>query len=107
MTFDDSLRELYEDTITIEPFSGETAGRVRSYGSGVAYEAILTSGAKRVIGNDGAEVVSTVHAMIQNRVHIDQRSRVTLPSGFVPNQPPILSIEHYKALGMDSTILHL
>lgn len=103
MTFDSSLLELYEDTITVEPFSAETSARVRTYGSGTTYQTIVTAGAKRVIANDGAEVVSNVQVLIPNRVHIDQRSRVTLPAGYVPNQPPILGIRHWKGLGMDST----
>jgi hypothetical protein len=87
----------------VEPFSSESAARVRTYGSSVTYKALLQQGAKRVIGNNGAEVVSNLQAMIPDRVHIDQRSRVTLPSGFVPNQPPIVGIRFTKGLGMDCT----
>lgn len=107
MTFDPSLLELYEDTVTVEPFSAETSARVRTYGSGVTYPALIESGAKRVIGNDGAEVVSNVQVLIPNRVQIDQRSRVTLPAAYVPNQPPILAIAHWRFGGMDATRLSL
>lgn len=107
MTFDDSLLELYEDEITVEPFSAETAARVRTYGTSVTYPACIESGSKRVIGNDGSEVVSTVQVLIPNRVQIDQRSRVTLPTDYVPRQPPILAISHWKFGGMDSTKLSL
>lgn len=107
MTFDTSLLSLYDDTITVEPFVSETAARVRSYGSAVSYNAVIQSGAKRVQGSNGAEVVSNVRVLIPDRVHIDQRSRVTLPSGYVPNQPPIIAISHWKALGLDSTELAL
>lgn len=107
MTFDASLLELYEDEVTVEPFSGETSARVRTYGTAVTYPAVIESGAKRVIGNNGAEVVSNVQVLIPNRVSIDQRSRVTLPSDYVPNQPPILAISHWKFGGMDATKLSL
>lgn len=107
MTFDSSLLQFYEDEITVEPFSAETSARVRSYGSAVTYKALLQQGAKRVISNAGSEVVSNIQAMIPERVHIDQRSRVTLPTGFVPNQPPILGVRFTKGLGMDCTELML
>lgn len=103
MTFDTSLLELYEDTITVEPLSAESSARVRTYGTAVTYKAQLQQGAKRVTANDGSEVVSTMQAMIPERVFIDQRSRVTLPAGFVPNQPPVRGIRFTKGLGMDCT----
>ncbi len=103
MSFDESLRELYEDTVTVEPFSAETSARVRTYGDAVTYDALITLGAKRVIANDGSEVVSNTQVMIPERVHIDQRSRVTLPTGFVPLQPPIKGIRFNKGVGLDST----
>lgn len=103
MTLEPSLYSLLEDEITVEPFASETSARVVSYGAAVTYPALLERGARRLIGPSGKEVISNVQVMIPNRVHIDVRSRVTLPSGFVPNQPPILGIEFYKALGLDST----
>lgn len=107
MTFDDSLLELYEDTITVEPFSGETSGRVRTYGTAVPYPANITGGSKVTDATSGQEVVSTARVMIPNRVAIVLRSRVTLPADFDPRQLRVINIEHYKGLGMDSTILHL
>lgn len=103
MTFDTSLLELYEDTVGVEPFSAETSARVRTYGSTTSYPALVTLGAKRVIGSNGSEVTSNVQVMIPERVHIDQRSRVTLPTGFVPLQPPILGLRFTKGLGLDCT----
>ena len=107
MTFDGALLEFFTDTITVEPFSAETSARVQSFGASVTYQAQLNQGAKRIIGSNGREVVSNVQAIIADRVAIDQRSRVTLPSGFVPNQPPILGISPVKGLNMDHTVLFL
>lgn len=107
MTFDNSLLELFEDEITVEPFTSETAGRAPSYGAAVTYTALIQRGARRIIGAQGREVISNIQVYIKDRVHIDQRSRVTLPTGFVPNQPPIIGIEPLKGLGLDHTAVYL
>lgn len=105
MTFDGNLLDLFEDTVTIEPYSSTTSAQVHSFGSAVTYPAIIESGAKRVINQQGREITSTIRVTIPERVHIDQRSRLTLPSGFVPQQPQILSITHIKGLGLDHTVI--
>lgn len=103
MTFAASLESLMEDTVTIEPFSALTGGQVASYGAAVTYVAVIEGGAQRIVGADGREVISTVRVIIPERVAVDTRSRITLPSGFTPQQPPILKVEPLKGLGLDHT----
>ena len=108
MTWNPALSSFFEDTITVEAFVSETAARVQTFGSAVTYRALIQRGAKRVISaTSGREVMSNVQVTIPERVSIDQRSRVTLPAGFVPNQPPILGVEPLKGLGMDHTQVYL
>ena len=107
MTFNTALLFGFEDTVTVEPYSSMTRAQVFSYGTSVTYRALIQRGAKRVVNSQGREVISNVSVTIPERVHIDQRSRVTLPSGFVPNQPPIIGIEPLKGLGMDHTMVYL
>jgi hypothetical protein len=107
MTFESSLLFAFEDEITVEPFSALSAGQAFSYGTAVTYKALIQRGAKRVTNSQGREVVSNVSVIIPERVHIDQRSRVTLPTGFVPNQPPIIGVEPLKGLGMDHTVVYV
>jgi hypothetical protein len=59
-----------------------------------------------VINQAGREVISNIQVYIPERVHIDQRSRLTLPTGFVPQQPQILGIEPLKGLGLDHTAIY-
>lgn len=106
MTFDSSLLTFFEDTVTIEPFSAISSAQVITYGSAVTYSALVQRGAKRVIGPQGREVISSVQVIIPDRVAVDQRSRLTLPTGFVPLQPPILGVEPLKGQGMDHTIVY-
>lgn len=107
MTFDASLLFGFEDTITYEPPTAESAARVISFGAAVTYSAMVQRGARRTIAQDGREVISNVQVTIPDRVAIDQRGRVTLPTGFVPLQPPIIGVEPLKGLGMDHTVLFL
>lgn len=107
MTFNSALAFGFEDTITIEPFSAETSARVFSYGAAVTYSALIQRGARRTINQAGKEITSNVQVIIPNRVHVDQRSRVTLPTGFVPLQPPIIGVEPLKGLGFDHTVVLL
>lgn len=107
MSFDSSLLDLFEDTITLEAFSAETGARVQSFGSAVTYRALIQRGARRTIGPQGREVISNTQVTIPDRVAIDQRSRVTLPAGFVPLQPPIIGVEPLRGLGMDHTVIYL
>jgi hypothetical protein len=107
MTFESSLLTFFEDEITVEPFSALSAAQAFTYGTAVTYKALIQRGAKRVTNVQGREVISNVSVIIPERVHIDQRSRVTLPTGFVPNQPPIIGVEPLKGLGMDHTAVYV
>jgi hypothetical protein len=107
VTFASSLLFGFEDEITVEPFSALSAAQAFTYGTAVTYKALIQRGAKRVTNSQGREVISNVSVIIPERVHIDQRSRVTLPTGFVPNQPPIIGIEPLKGLGMDHTMVYV
>lgn len=105
MTFDSSLLSLMEDEVTIEPFSAIDSTQAITFGAPVTYAALIQRGAKRVINQQGREVISNVQVYIPDRVHVDQRSRLTLPAGFVPQQPQILAVEPAKALGLDHTMV--
>lgn len=107
MTFDGNLLDLLEDTITIEPFTALSSSQAGSFGTAVTYAALIQRGAKRIIGPSGREIISNTSIIIPDRVAVDQRSRVTLPAGFVPQQPPIIGVEPLKGLGMDHTVIYL
>lgn len=107
VTFDKSLLFGFEDTITYEPPTTQTQAQVQSYGTAVTYQALIQKGARRTIGPNGRDIVSNTQVIIPDRVAIDQRGRVTLPSGFVPQQPPIMGVEPLKGLGMDQTVIFL
>jgi len=107
---DTALLELFPDTITIEPFSSMSSSQAVTYGTAVTYQAQVTSEWSKSISGSGRELSASVRVIIPDRVLIDPRDRVTLPSGWVPNQPPILSVRPVGGvvgMAMDSTEITL
>lgn len=107
MSFDLALEELQFDTVTIEPFSSFDASQAPTYGAAVTYTAQVIPATERIINAQGREVTSTATVIIQNRVAVDHRSRITLPAGFTPQTPPIQRVEPMIGLGLDHTRIWL
>lgn len=103
MTFDLSLGELMTDSVTIEPFVSMSQAQVPTYGTAVTYQAQVLPWSERIIGRDGREIKSTAQIIIPERVAVDPRSRITLPTGFSPSQPPIQAVQPIAGLGLDHT----
>ena len=107
---DPAFDELLPDEITIEPFVSASVSQARTYGTAVTHRAQVTDEYERVINKDGREVKSKTRVLIAGRVHIDPRSRITLPSGWVPQQPPIISVSPVGGVAgmqLDSTEIRL
>lgn len=105
MSLNPALLEFFEDTVTIEPFSSQTGAQVVSYGGAVTYRAVMQRNSVRTLGRDNREVTSDVQVILPERVFVDTRSRITLPTGFVPSQPPIIGVQPVKFQDMDSTLV--
>lgn len=85
--------DMMPHTITVEPFVSMDEFSRRTYGSPVRYRARVVGKNKSVTNFAGEEVISNVTAYIANSTGIKSTDRITLPAGFEPSQPPILSIE--------------
>jgi hypothetical protein len=94
---------LMEDTVSIEPFSSLSSSQAATYGTAVNYSAQVLPYSERGIDAQGKEWKSTCQVIIPERVAVDIRSRITLPAGFVPNQPPIRAVRPIKGLSLDHT----
>lgn len=90
---------LHTQTITIEPFSAADSS---GFGGGATYSAAKSYACRvewkqrRVVDENGDERLSRGRAIISGDIDptIDLRARLTLPSGLVPTNPPIVAIEH-------------
>jgi hypothetical protein len=87
--FLDFLRQ----TITVEPFTGRNQFGAPTYGAAVSYNARV--GGKQMLVRDtqGQQVVSRQQVWIATAAVIKIVDRLTLPAGYDPQVPVILSVE--------------
>lgn len=103
---DPALLELMPDEITIEPWQSTSVTQAHTYAAAVTYAAQVVNQYELVIDSNGRSIKSTARAIIPDRVHIDPRSRITLPAGWVPSQPAIVAVRPVggvASMGLDST----
>ena len=103
MTFDSSLLDLMFDQVVIEPYVSMSASQAPTFGTGVTYDAQVLPWSEMVLDSNGKQWKSTFKVIIPERVAVDVRSRITLPAGFTPNQPPIKQVQPVLGLSMDHT----
>lgn len=103
MTLDSTMLGLMEDTVLIEPFQSLSSSQAPTFGTGVTYAAQVLPYSQDLLDANGKEWKSMARVIIPERVAVDVRSRITLPAGFVPNQPPIRQVRPIKGLSLDHT----
>jgi hypothetical protein len=89
VAIDPELLDLMTETITVEPFAGETGRGVRSYGSASTYQCRIVGKRRMVRDAQGEEIVSTRTIYLGSAPGVTVRDRLTLPNG---DQPMILSV---------------
>lgn len=92
MAFESEFLDFMTSTVTITPWSSQDGYAEPGFGTAVAYDARIVDRVRTVRGFDGREAVSTRQIYLAATAAIDGRSKVTLPSGFTPQQPPIISV---------------
>ena len=96
---------LMPHTITVEPPDGTYTDRgAVNYGASVSYSCYIepVKGETIVRGPDLQERVAQYRIYVNSTSAIDPTGRLTLPSGYNPQQPPILA----SALVSDETGPH-
>jgi len=93
-----SFTGLLPDSVTIEPYTGSDGYGAAQFGSGVTYKARIEYGPKDVKNPAGEEVVSNARIFIAATVAIDTRSKITLPAGRGPVNPPIMMVRAVTAM---------
>jgi hypothetical protein len=84
------LLDLLQQTVTIEPCTGENSAGEPVYGAAVTYACRVEEMLKTIYNKEGVLVTSTAQVFVDGVVPVGERDRVTLPSGL---QPLILNIE--------------
>lgn len=96
MSFTDTFADLMHDQVVICPYLGQDGYGQPTYGDPVTYPARVTGRLQRIATFQGEEKVSTTEILLLNSPGIDPRSQITLPAGFLPQQPPILATLRQK-----------
>lgn len=94
MSIVSDLLDLMTHSIDIEAPDGTFTSRGKpNYEAAVSYDcAIQPGGNTRVRLDTGEEVKATWVIYVNTTTHINPVSRLTLPSGYAPQQPPILRV---------------
>jgi hypothetical protein len=108
-------RDMLTQTVVIEPYVSQNAYGVATYGRRKTYRArvapILTRRRRgQAIARDreGREIIASLAVYLLTNELIDPRSRLTLPTGYVPQQPPILAVAPFPdESGIHHTMLYL
>lgn len=79
--------------IGVENFVSRDAWGNRTYGAKILFRGRVENKRRKVIGRDGAEVVSNTTLYLDTISGISMDARITLPSGHYPAQPEILEIK--------------
>lgn len=103
MSLNPALYEFLQDTITLEAPSSSTVAQDFTFGAAVTYRAQVLPYVERVVNREGREVRSTARVVIPDRLAIDPRSRLTLPTGFTPSQPGIIAVRPLRFMDLDCT----
>lgn len=92
------IEQLLIHTITLEKASTTAASGDKTFGSAVTVKARVENRARLVRDSSGREVASNTFIIAKavdtngDAVTFEATDRITLPAGFAPSQPPIVSI---------------
>ena len=93
MSFLTEFEDLCQATILVEPYTTSNAWGDKSYGTAVNYRGRVTNRMKRIVTAAGIDAVSSTDIVLLTSSGIYTEDRITLPSGFLPRQPPILRVD--------------
>ena len=104
----DEFVDLMAATITVEPYNAQDGYGEASYGAAVSYKAHVQGKTMTKTSFTGEERVSNFQCYLNTAAAIDPRSRVTLPTGYSPQQPPIIAVgRHSDEGGQHHTVLYV
>ena len=104
----DEFEDLMAATVTIEPYGSQDGYAEETYGASVSYKAHIQGKVVATMSFTGAERVSNFQVYLNTAAAIDPRSRLTLPTGYSPQQPPIINVaRHTDEQGQHHTKVYL
>lgn len=81
------------EIVTIEPWSGYTGGgSQQTYSAGSNFSCRIEMKNHLVVDRQGKTVTARGRVFLLSSAPIDVKDRITLPSSFVPTQPPLIDV---------------
>lgn len=86
--------DMMPQTVTIEPWvSYKGGGSDSNYGDSEPYQCRIEMGNHLVVNNQSQTVVSRGMIFLMSTTVIGSKDRVTLPAGYVPRIPPLITVD--------------
>ncbi len=99
---------MFPQTVTIEPFTSVNFNGEASYGPSNTFSARAVDKVHLIRNFEGEQVGSNTMVWVNTVSAIGVRDRITLPAGYSPNQPPILSVSRFPdAEGLHHSVIHV
>jgi hypothetical protein len=92
VAFESEYADWFNDTISIAPQTGLNDFGEDAYGPVVNYSALVVGKTRMARNLQGEDIVSMVQCYLSAVLSLTTRDKLTLPSAFMPNTPPIISI---------------
>lgn len=93
MVLAQNLAAFFNQTVTIEPYTGKDDFGKPTYGTGVDYAAKIEFSTMNIRTDYDREIKSTRQIFLNTTTtSFDTRDRITLPTAFQPTQPLILFV---------------
>jgi hypothetical protein len=90
------LKDLFTDTVLIQPWLRQNANGEGIFGDPVTYHAVIDGQNRLVRDASGQQVVASLAVRLFGAPRVTPKDRVTLPSHYTPQRPPILTIETFS-----------
>lgn len=95
MALEPMFLAFFRQTVLIAPYAGNAADGSPEYHTPVAYPARVAGATRRVMRTDGSEVDASQIVYLATNAEITPQDQITLPEGYTPRTPPILSVNRY------------
>lgn len=91
----DEFSDFMTDTVTIEPLLAKDAYGAPSFNAPVSYVCRVDGQTNQRVSINGEDRTVKAMIFIQGTPSIGPFDRLTMPAGFLPQQPPILVVNLY------------
>ncbi len=107
VSIESELAAMMPHTITIQPYTNSDGWGNKNYGAAWTCRGRIVNKRRKVLSATGGEVISETTIYLDTTSEIGMDDLVTMPDGFSPRQPQIISVKRQSdESGLYYTILN-